>query len=325
MPPTLQLTALSFVSCNGQIGNLNVVIVAFADAPKYTAYVRALGLAYGNRVAVRNAAANNWPSTSLIDLYGEGAITASEGELSVPVNSQFALVLGMENVDNQNCTFDTGRRVGSSTNENNKAIWSCMCYSSDDDYYDDDPNTCNSNIPSMFHNRLFVYVLIAISCCVLAMMCRSRQWEGNTHWENLNETPLVMREDVEDLYAEGSWECDVCSFHNEPHSKGCILCGAEKGFLTRSGPLRDTKGIHDGDLSSFSIAGVTVATHGVRPNEISGRFSSGQLSGIPANLSGPMNVTQHFRERQRSFAVRRLNMLNQRQKGYSMLMHYTVC
>jgi hypothetical protein len=174
-------------------------------------------------------------------------------------------------------------------------------------------------------------VLIAIGCCVLAMMCRSRQWQGNAHWESLNDTPLVMREDVEDLYGEGSWECDVCSFHNEvgvcvcvcvcvcvfwggclcvsggslaanacvhplpqSHSKCCILCGAEKGFLTRSGPLRDAKGVNDGDLSSFSIAGVSVTTHSsnIRASgEVSGRFVSGQLSGL-SNMSGPLGVTQ---------------------------------
>ena len=84
-----------------------------------------------------------------------------------------------------------------------------------------------------------------------------------------------MRQDLEGGDATGQWKCDVCDFANKTITKACVLCGTEKGF---------NLGIQS-PRRKISTADRT-------------------------NSKREMSFN-----RQRSFAIRRLNMLTSRQRG----------
>ncbi|KAF0697760.1 Aste57867_11553 [Aphanomyces stellatus] len=91
----------------------------------------------------------------------------------------------------------------------------------------------------------------------------------------------LTRQDVQESKEEmeGQWKCEVCDFHNKTSSKACVLCGTDKGFklgLMSPSPRR-----------SLSLKESALGNLG---------------------SSGSFNRT-------RSFAIRRLNMLNSRQRG----------
>lgn len=88
----------------------------------------------------------------------------------------------------------------------------------------------------------------------------------------------MTRQDVQESSDElqNQWKCEVCDFYNKPSSKSCVLCGTEHGF-------------------SFA------PTVGAAPTTPSRQLSMG-------------GSNRSF-NRTRSFAIRRLNMLNARQRG----------
>lgn len=91
----------------------------------------------------------------------------------------------------------------------------------------------------------------------------------------------MTRQDVQDSNDEVSsqWKCEVCDFHNKESSKTCVLCGTERGF---------------------SLGLVSPAVNR-------------QASQVAVN--GAAVAKERSFNRTRSFAIRRLNMLNARQRG----------
>ncbi|KAE9346838.1 hypothetical protein PF008_g8090 [Phytophthora fragariae] len=122
-------------------------------------------------------------------------------------------------------------------------------------------------------------IIIVYYCCRRARFDENLQQPllGGQYTE---DGQPMTRQDVQESNDEVStqWQCEVCDFHNKSSSKACVLCGTERGFsLGLNSPVR------------------------------------------PAN-TGPVAVeTDVPREksfnRTRSFAIRRLNMLNSRQRG----------
>ncbi|RHY39867.1 hypothetical protein DYB30_001056 [Aphanomyces astaci] len=127
-----------------------------------------------------------------------------------------------------------------------------------------------------------VLVLIVLYyCCRKAGFDESLQQPllGGQYTED--GQPLT-RQDVQESKEEidGQWKCEVCDFHNKMSAKSCVLCGTDKGFklgLASPSPRRSLS-IKDSALGALSSGG------------------------------GSFNRT-------RSFAIRRLNMLNSRQRG----------
>lgn len=100
----------------------------------------------------------------------------------------------------------------------------------------------------------------------------------------------MTRQDVQDSSDEvnSQWKCEVCDFHNKESSKTCVLCGTERGF-------------------SLGLAS---------PATKEGAPISRQNSQVNAAASGGRDlVKEKSFNRTRSFAIRRLNMLNARQRG----------
>ncbi|CAH0486749.1 unnamed protein product [Peronospora farinosa] len=122
-------------------------------------------------------------------------------------------------------------------------------------------------------------IIIVYYCCRRARFDENLQQPllGGQYTE---DGQPMTRQDVQESNDEVStqWQCEVCDFHNKSSAKACVLCGTERGFsLGLNSPVR------------------------------------------PAN-TGPVAVeTDLPRERSfnrtRSFAIRRLNMLNSRQRG----------
>ncbi|TDH67199.1 hypothetical protein CCR75_004843 [Bremia lactucae] len=122
-------------------------------------------------------------------------------------------------------------------------------------------------------------IIIVYYCCRRARFDENLQQPllGGQYTE---DGQPMTRQDVQESNDEVStqWQCEVCDFHNKSSSKGCVLCGTERGFtLGLNSPVR------------------------------------------PAG-TGPVAVEPDLLRdksfnRTRSFAIRRLNMLNSRQRG----------
>ncbi|CAH0513663.1 unnamed protein product [Peronospora belbahrii] len=93
----------------------------------------------------------------------------------------------------------------------------------------------------------------------------------------------MTRQDVQESNDEvnSQWQCEVCDFQNKNSAKACVLCGTERGF---------TLGLHS-------------------PIRVTTAHTTG-----PVTLETEIPKEKSF-NRTRSFAIRRLNMLNSRQRG----------
>ncbi|KAF0741664.1 hypothetical protein Ae201684P_017975 [Aphanomyces euteiches] len=123
-------------------------------------------------------------------------------------------------------------------------------------------------------------VIVLYYCCRKAGFDESLQQPLLGGQFNEDGQPLT-RQDVQESKEEieGQWNCEVCDFHNKMSAKTCVLCGTDKGFklgLSTPSPRRSLS------------------------------FKESTLNGV--GTSGSFNRT-------RSFAIRRLNMLNSRQRG----------
>ncbi|KAL3661192.1 hypothetical protein V7S43_013799 [Phytophthora oleae] len=122
-------------------------------------------------------------------------------------------------------------------------------------------------------------IIIVYYCCRRARFDENLQQPllGGQYTE---DGQPMTRQDVQESNDEVStqWQCEVCDFHNKSSAKSCVLCGTERGFsLGLSSPARPA-----------GTGPVAVDTD------------------IPREKSF---------NRTRSFAIRRLNMLNSRQRG----------
>ncbi|KAG2943699.1 hypothetical protein PC117_g9351 [Phytophthora cactorum] len=122
-------------------------------------------------------------------------------------------------------------------------------------------------------------IIIVYYCCRRARFDENLQQPllGGQYTE---DGQPMTRQDVQESNDEVStqWQCEVCDFHNKSSSKSCVLCGTERGFsLGLNSPVRPA-----------GTGPVAVETD------------------VPREKSF---------NRTRSFAIRRLNMLNTRQRG----------
>ncbi|RLN21412.1 hypothetical protein BBJ28_00026773, partial [Nothophytophthora sp. Chile5] len=122
-------------------------------------------------------------------------------------------------------------------------------------------------------------IIIVYYCCRRARFDENLQQPllGGQYTE---DGQPMTRQDVQESTDEvtSQWKCEVCDFHNKNSSKACVLCGTERGFsLGLNSPVRPA-----------GTASVAVETD------------------LPREKSF---------NRTRSFAIRRLNMLNSRQRG----------
>ncbi|KAJ0404400.1 hypothetical protein P43SY_007653 [Pythium insidiosum] len=130
-------------------------------------------------------------------------------------------------------------------------------------------------------------VIIIYYCCRRARFDETLQQPllGGQYTED--GQPLT-RQDVQESSDElqAQWKCEVCDFHNKASARACVLCGTERGFSF--GVLLHTPS-HQRSMSITSSAN-----------------ASSSSAAVPREKSF---------NRTRSFAVRRLNMLNARQRG----------
>ncbi|KDO34610.1 hypothetical protein SPRG_00673 [Saprolegnia parasitica CBS 223.65] len=127
-------------------------------------------------------------------------------------------------------------------------------------------------------------ILIVI---VMYYCCRKHSFEDSLQQPLLGgqyteDGQPLTRQDVQESKEEldRQWKCEVCDFSNKPSTSSCILCGTDKGFkLGLGSPRTPRRSISTTNLSKSDLLN-----------------------------AGSFN-------RQRSFAIRRLNMLNSRQRG----------
>lgn len=121
-------------------------------------------------------------------------------------------------------------------------------------------------------------IIVIYYCCRRARFDENLQQPLLGGQYNEDGQPLT-RQDVQESNDEVStqWKCDVCDFYNKESTRTCVLCGTERGFKL--------------GLSSPSHSSSTLAIE-----------------------RKDMNRERSF-NRTRSFAIRRLNMLNSRQRG----------
>ncbi|CAI5727852.1 unnamed protein product [Hyaloperonospora brassicae] len=129
-------------------------------------------------------------------------------------------------------------------------------------------------------------IIIVYYCCRRARFDENLQQPllGGQYTE---DGQPMTRQDVQETQDEVTtqWQCEVCDFQNKSSTKACVLCGTERGF---SLGLHSPRAAPTASTASTAIGSLTVGTDVSREKSFN---------------------------RTRSFAIRRLNMLNARQRG----------
>uniref|UniRef100_A0AAV1T8G4 HECT-type E3 ubiquitin transferase n=1 Tax=Peronospora matthiolae TaxID=2874970 RepID=A0AAV1T8G4_9STRA len=145
-------------------------------------------------------------------------------------------------------------------------------------------DAANSSLPTWlaYVTGGLLVIIIVYYCCRRARFDENLQQPllGGQYTE---DGQPMTRQDVQESQDEVTtqWQCEVCDFQNKSSTKACVLCGTERGFSLglHSPPARATTST----TTSFTVG-----------------------TDVPREKSF---------NRTRSFAIRRLNMLNARQRG----------
>ena len=201
-------------------------------------------------------------------------------------------------------------------------------------------NPCDADMGTVTFAVCAGALLFFCLCSFLSRRYRNEQYTNN--WANSQmRAPLRQEEALRDTMIEmghQEWECPVCHFSNLPSKVECVMCGAPKGALgerqrstltwkqsQQQDAVKDgagagdvSGGMHDSGLlagdravGSYSPPVLSTGSGGSRYDVDEGNQSSTSTDAPAQPGSRPINRE----ERQRSFVVRRINRLSQRQKG----------